>query len=105
MVGSLNSGILLSCAVLSGCVTSPDAGSVRRFSDGEAASRVVGALCRAAPAGAGSASIDFEFLKTVIVAPLSPDLGIEERNVGKRVRWAGAVERIPEVEPFRARRV
>lgn len=59
----------------------PDPGSARRFSDGEAASRVLGALSRAAPAGAGSASIDFEFLKTVIVAPLSPDLGVEKQTL------------------------
>lgn len=47
-----------------------------------------------APAKAGSASDDLEVLKTVSVAPLSPDQGVEERNLGKRIRWAGAVERI-----------
>ena len=33
-------------------------------------------------------------LRTIAVAPLTPDQGIDERHIGKRVRWAGGVHHI-----------
>ncbi|TFW14181.1 hypothetical protein EGY25_02945 [Brevundimonas intermedia] len=96
MSSRLNAGVLLSCAVLSGCVTSP----IPVASDG---SRTVKPLLASSepyaspspsPSEAGVASDDFEVLRTVSVAALSPNQGIEQRHRGKRIRWAGAVERI-----------
>ena len=59
-----------------------------------------GPYAASAPAlsGAGSASDDFEVLRTVSVAPLSPNQGVEERYRGERIRWAGAVERITTID-------
>jgi hypothetical protein len=34
---------------------------------------------------------EIETLRTAEVAPLTPDEALDERHVGKRVRWAGAV--------------
>ena len=96
MSSSLNAGVLLSCAVLSGCVTSPIPGA----SDG---SRTVKPPLASSgpyvaplpsPSEGGAAPDDFEVLRTVSVAALSPNQGVEERRRGKRIRWAGAVERI-----------
>ncbi len=47
-----------------------------------------------APGEDGSADDDFEVLRTVSVAQLSPEQAVEERNMGRRIRWAGAVMRI-----------
>lgn len=45
------------------------------------------------PAQTGSSyTQDMETLRTVAVSPLSPDQGIEERQIGKHIRWAGAVQ-------------
>lgn len=98
MSSRLNAGVFLSCAVLSGCVTSPTPVA----SDG---SRTVkpplassGPNTAPSPLKAGGASDDFEVLRTASVAALSPNQGVEERHRGKRIRWAGAVERIAAID-------
>lgn len=94
MSSRLNAGVLLSYAVLSGCVTSPPlvaSDGSRKVKPPLASSEPYAAP---SPSEAGAASDDFEVLRTVSVAALSPSQGVEERHRGKRIRWAGAVERI-----------
>ena len=47
-----------------------------------------------APAEGGPGTDDIEVLRTILVAQLSPDQVVEVRNLGQRIRWAGAVMRI-----------
>lgn len=47
------------------------------------------------PASPGS---ELEMLRTISVAPLNPDQASKEQHIGKRVRWAGGVQRIEESE-------
>jgi starvation-inducible outer membrane lipoprotein len=91
MSSRLKAGVLLSCAVLSGCVTSPTPVASDGSRTALASSEPYAAP---SPSEAGAASDDFEVLRTVSVAALSPNQGVEERHRGKRIRWAGAVERI-----------
>lgn len=41
---------------------------------------------------------DLQALKSVSVASLSPLQAVEERNIGERIRWDGAVQRITTTE-------
>lgn len=44
------------------------------------------------PAQTGSTyEQDMDILRAAAVAPLSPDQGMEARQIGKRIRWAGAI--------------
>jgi starvation-inducible outer membrane lipoprotein len=45
-----------------------------------------------APAQPGLDPAEIETLRTIPVASLSPDQAIDERHIGKRIRWAGAVQ-------------
>ncbi|MFN3877236.1 MAG: Slp family lipoprotein [Brevundimonas sp.] len=100
MSSRMNVGVFLSCAVLSGCVTSPNpvASDGSRTVKPPLASSGPYAASALASSEAGSASDDFEVLKTVSVAALSPNQGVEERHRGERIRWAGAVERITTID-------
>ncbi|MNH55779.1 Outer membrane lipoprotein Slp family protein [compost metagenome] len=90
----MNPGILLSCLLLWGCAA--PLAEVAPNHVGIAPSPPASPATDAAPAPAegGSATDDIEVLRTVLVAKLSPDEVIGERNVGQRIRWAGAVMRI-----------
>lgn len=87
-------GILLSCLLLWGCAA-PLAG-VEPNHVGITPSPLASQATDAAPAPAegGSATDDIEVLRAVLVAQLSPDQVVGERNVGQRIRWAGAVMRV-----------
>ena len=49
-------------------------------------------LAQPVPAHRPSDTADEETLRNIAGAPLSPSEGTEDRNVGKRIRWAGAVQ-------------
>lgn len=49
------------------------------------------AAAPATPSGLQKAVADMEALKAITVAPLTPDEALDERHIGKRVRWAGGV--------------
>lgn len=81
-------------------------GSMGRFAGAErvgvlrfGAPILLGYAAASAPAAAAESSDqdqtalvqDIEILKTVETAPLTPDEALEERHIGKRVRWAGGI--------------
>lgn len=80
-------GPLFCCAVLSGCVDS-------RIAPGPKEIGATGA--QPVPAHGASKATETETLRNISAAPLSPDQGVDERNIGKRIRWAGAVQYITE---------
>lgn len=90
----LNPSILVGGLLLWGCAGSP--APVEPNHSGIPTSPPASPSPEAAPAPVdeGPASDDFEVLRTVSVAPLRPEQAAGEANVGKRIRWAGAVMRI-----------
>ena len=90
----MNRCILLSCLLLWGCAgplvgVEPDHVGITPSPPGSATSEAA-----PTPAEGGSTTNDIEVLRTISVAQLSPDQVVEERNLGQRIRWAGAVMRI-----------
>ena len=89
----MNAGILLSGLMLWGCAAplAPDEPNPFGITS-PPTSRLTDAA--PAPAEGGSAVDDIEVLRTVSVAQLSSNQVVGERNVGQRIRWAGAVMRM-----------
>ena len=69
--------------ILSGCVNSLIAPAPQKIST---------TPVQPVPAPRASDATDLERLRKIPGAPLSPSQGIEDRNIGKRIRWAGAVQ-------------
>lgn len=84
----LVSSALLSCALLAGCADAPSVISPTPVGTG--ASPIVS---DSLPAG-GTTITDLEKLKALSVSSLSPEQGVEDRNLGARVRWAGAIQQV-----------
>ncbi len=80
-------GPLCCCLILWGCADSSISPAPKEIG-------AIAAKPRPArtPAQTGFDPAEIETLRTISVAPLSPDQGIDDRNIGKRVRWAGAVQ-------------
>ena len=74
----MNPGLLLFAAMLA---------------PGSAAAGEPGAVDTAPTIDRGAAALvqDIETLKAAKVAALTPDEALDERNIGKRVRWAGGI--------------
>ena len=76
-------GPLCCCTILSGCVNSSTAPALKERPATPAQSL---------PAHGTSGATDIETLQNITGTQLSPSQGTEDRNVGKRIRWAGAVQ-------------
>lgn len=86
----LMTSILLSCALLAGCADAPSVISPTLV--GTASSPT---MSSSLPAGR-TAATDLERLKALSVSAFSPAQGVEDQNLGARVRWAGAVHHLAE---------
>ncbi|MNT19335.1 Outer membrane lipoprotein Slp family protein [compost metagenome] len=84
----LMSSTLLSCALFAGCADAPSVISPTPV--GTASSPIVSPSFPAGP----TAATDLERLKALSVSSLSPAQGVEDQNLGARVRWAGAVQHL-----------
>lgn len=71
------------CTILSGCEDALTAPALKKPPT---------SLAQPVPAHRPSDATDGEALRNITGAPLSPSEGTEDRNVGKRIRWAGAVQ-------------
>lgn len=87
-----NLGMLLCFGFLWGCAT--PARLTEPNNSGMASPLHANPAPEAVPTDTASAADDLAILRTVPFASLSPQQGAEERNIGERVRWAGAVQRI-----------
>jgi len=80
------SSALFSCALLAGCADAPSGSSPILV--GTASSSIVSP---GLPAG-GSTITDLEKLDAISVSSLSLAQGVEDHNLGARVRWAGGIQ-------------
>ena len=78
-------GPISCCTILSGC---EDALT------GPALKKPPTSLAQPVPAHRLPDATDGEALRNITGAPLSPFQGTEDRNIGKRIRWAGAIQYI-----------
>ena len=79
------SAALCCCLFLAGCVTS---------SVPPAPSDVGTTVAKPMPARKEAGPAELEVLRTIQAARLSPDQAVDARNLGKRIRWAGAVHHL-----------
>jgi starvation-inducible outer membrane lipoprotein len=91
LIAPLATSALLSGAILAGCADVPDgvAGPYRVAS----MPTVAPTAPLAAPEGRSTAT-DVEMLRAIPASPLTPEQGADARNLGARIRWAGAIQQI-----------
>lgn len=87
-IGPLNrsiSGTLCCCLILAGCVSS---------SIPPAPADIGTMAAKSVPARKEAGLAEMEVLRAMSAARLSPDQAVDAQNLGKRVRWAGAVHHV-----------